>query len=75
MDFAGKVKGVDWMNRVNDLLRETGGEDLFSIRFKIEQELLPQVTHLICNRIGNDWSAAKKCIKDTPKNLLTFRRM
>lgn len=62
--FAKKVKGKEWAHRVENLLIESGCEDLFHRRFVLEQELLPLTTHLVCKVAGDDWMPVKKLIKD-----------
>lgn len=64
ISFAKAVKGREWEEHVDNLLRETGCEDLFQRRFSLEFELLQLVPHLLCNLDGNDWSTVKRHIEN-----------
>lgn len=64
ISFAKAAKGKEWADRVDNLLREAGCEDLFQRRFLLELELLPSIPYLLCNIDGNDWSISKKLIED-----------
>ena len=61
--FAKMAKGKSWADRVDNLLKETGCENLFQDRFELELELLQNVESLICHICGDNWNDAKKAIK------------
>jgi len=62
INFAKMVKGSGWAERVDNLLKQTGCEDLFRRRFKLELELLPQIKNLCCHVCGGNWDDVKRKI-------------
>lgn len=64
ISFAKRVKGREWADRVDKLLKEAGCMNLFERRFILELELLALIPHLLCNLDGDDWSMAKKQIEN-----------
>jgi len=62
--FAKKAKGKGWAERVDNLLQQTGCEDLFQRRFKLELELLSNIQHIACHVSDDIWEPAKEKIRD-----------
>lgn len=64
LSFAEHVKGKEWAERVQDLLRQSGQENLFERRFKLEMRLLTAelLPHICCEIKSDDWSYAKEYI-------------
>ena len=60
--FAKMAKGKGWADRVDDLLKQSGCEDLFQRRFELELDLLQDITNLTCHIHGNNWDNAKESI-------------
>lgn len=63
IDFAKKVKGKEWADRVSTLLDQNGVPDLFNRRFDWEKKLIDFIPNIICKVNDNDWSCAKDQIK------------
>lgn len=62
--FAKEAKGEVWASRVDALLNESGQSGMFERRFRLELELLPLTSHIICEVNGWDWDDAKRSIEN-----------
>ena len=66
LDFARRVKGDGWYNRIEEMLETTGSQNHFERRYQLEIELLAQniMPWVDCNVTGNDWTSVKEIIQE-----------
>lgn len=64
INFAKKVKGKVWADRIDSLLNETDCKNLFQHRFKLEKQLIHFIPNVVCEVNEDDWSLAKERIKN-----------